>query len=163
MCDLNSNYAFMPHKRDANKPTIGTFGGRVLSLPRRELQCFPGRFRLDCKTVSFFLKISKEIGKAWRKNLKRAQRASLTRPPRSVSPQSRSMFSASFDCSRVLEYAKIRTVLQSSSGWHKIILDRGTRQVWINLKVTRNQLNKKIRLIRSAILALLYSNIYNNK
>ena len=30
-----------------------------------------------------------------------------------VSPQSRSLFSASFDCSRVLEYAKIRTVLQS--------------------------------------------------
>ena len=25
----------------------------------------------DCKTVGFFLKISKEIGKAWRKSLKR--------------------------------------------------------------------------------------------
>ena len=35
---------------------------------------------LDCKTVGFFLKISKEIGKAWRKNLTRAKRASLTRP-----------------------------------------------------------------------------------
>ena len=50
----------------------------------------------------FFLKTSKEIGKAWR----------------SVSPQSRSLFSASFqtfffECSLVLEYAKIRTVLQS--------------------------------------------------
>ena len=32
---------------------------------------------LDCKTVGFFLKISKEIGKAWRKSL---TRASLTRP-----------------------------------------------------------------------------------
>ena len=53
---------------------------------------------VDCKTVGFFLKISKEIGKAWRKSLTRAKRASLTRP---------------FDCSRVLEYAKIRTVLQS--------------------------------------------------
>ena len=86
MCDLNSNYAFMPHKRDANKPTIGTFGGRVLSLPRRELQCFPGRFRLDCKTVSFFLKISKEIGKAWRKNLKlaRCARASHALPGASL-------------------------------------------------------------------------------
>ena len=30
---------------------------------------------VDCKTVGFFLKISKEIGKAWR-----AKRASLTRP-----------------------------------------------------------------------------------
>ena len=28
----------------------------------------------------FFLKISKELGKAWRKSLKRAKRASLTRP-----------------------------------------------------------------------------------
>ena len=36
---------------------------------------------VDCKTVGFFLKISKEIGKAWRL--------------------------------RVLEYSKIRTVLQS--------------------------------------------------
>ena len=30
--------------------------------------------------VFFFLKISKELGKAWRKSLKRAKRASLTRP-----------------------------------------------------------------------------------
>ena len=54
---------------------------------------------VDCKTVGFFLKISKEIGKAWRKNLTRAKRASLTRPSgerKSVSPQSRSLFSASF-------------------------------------------------------------------
>ena len=28
----------------------------------------------------FFLKISQELGKAWRKSLKRAKRASLTRP-----------------------------------------------------------------------------------
>ena len=34
---------------------------------------------VDCKTVGFFLKISKEIGKAWRKSLERAKRASLTR------------------------------------------------------------------------------------
>ena len=44
---------------------------------------------VDCKTVGFFLKISKEIGKAWRKSLTRAKRAS------SDSPQSRSLFSAS--------------------------------------------------------------------
>ena len=31
-------------------------------------------FPLDCKTVVFFLKISKEIGKAWRKSLKREAR-----------------------------------------------------------------------------------------
>ena len=44
--------------------------------------------------LDFFLKISKEIGIAWRKSLARAKRGSL-------------------DCSRVLEYAKIRTVLRS--------------------------------------------------
>ena len=34
---------------------------------------------IDCKTVGFFfLKISKEIGKAWPKSLARAKRASLT-------------------------------------------------------------------------------------
>ena len=34
---------------------------------------------VDCRTVGFFLKISNEVGKAWRKSLKRAKRASLTR------------------------------------------------------------------------------------
>ena len=69
---------------------------------------------VDCKTVDFFLKISKEIGKAWRKSLTRAKRASLTR----LSPVSLSVFSLVpdllFDCTRVLEYAKMRTVLQSN-------------------------------------------------
>ena len=54
---------------------------------------------LDCKTVGVFLKISKEIGKTWLKNLTRAIRESLTRRACqsyfSVSPQSRSLFSAS--------------------------------------------------------------------
>ena len=36
---------------------------------------------VDCKTVySCFLKISKEIGKAWCKSLTSAKHASLTRP-----------------------------------------------------------------------------------
>ena len=41
----------------------------------------PQAFRviIDCKTVGFFLKISKEIGNAWRKSLMGANRASLTR------------------------------------------------------------------------------------
>ena len=39
--------------------------------------CFDYK-EIDCKTVGFFLKISKEIGKAWRKSLTRAKRASLT-------------------------------------------------------------------------------------
>ena len=38
------------------------------------------QYFLDCKTVGFFLKISKEIGNAWRKSLMRENRASLTRP-----------------------------------------------------------------------------------
>ena len=42
---------------------------------------------LDCKTVGFFLKISKEIGKAWRNSPTR----SLTRP--CLSPVSLSVFS----------------------------------------------------------------------
>ena len=69
-------------------------------------------WRLDCKTVGFFLKISKEIGKAWRKSLTRAKRASLTLLSLSVFSLVRDLL---FDCSRVLEYAKIRTVLQSTS------------------------------------------------
>ena len=34
---------------------------------------------IDCKTVGFFLKIGKEIGKAWRKSLVRSARASHAR------------------------------------------------------------------------------------
>ena len=49
---------------------------------------------IDCKTVGFFLKISKEIGKAWSKN--RACEAREKKRIFSVSPQSLSMFSASF-------------------------------------------------------------------
>ena len=53
--------------------------------------------KVDCKTVGFFLKISKEIGEVWHKSL--------------------TVFSLVpdllFYCSRVLEYAKIWTVLQS--------------------------------------------------
>ena len=71
---------------------------------------------LDCKTVGFFRKISKEIGKARRKSFTRAELASLTRP-RKKNPLSLSVFSLVsdllFDCSRVLEQAKIRTVSQS--------------------------------------------------
>ena len=63
--------------------------------------------KIDCKTVGFFLKISKEIGKAWRTSLTRVKRASLTRCVLSLVPD------LWFDCSRLLEYAKIRTVLQS--------------------------------------------------
>ena len=36
--------------------------------------------KVSSKTVGFFLKISKEIGKVWRKSLTSAKRANLTRP-----------------------------------------------------------------------------------
>ena len=58
-----------------------------------------------------FRPLGKEIGKAWRKNLTRAKRASLTRPVPDLL----------FDCSHVLEYAKIRTVLQSITAVHDCI------------------------------------------
>ena len=68
--------------------------------------------------------MSKEISKAWRKSLTRAKHASLKRPRErrifSVSPQSRSVFNLVpdllFNYSRALEYAKIRTALQSKDG-----------------------------------------------
>ena len=57
----------------------------------------------------FFLKISKEIGKAWCKRVLRARRAC------GASFFFLIIFSdLLFDCSRVLEYAKIQTVLQTS-------------------------------------------------
>ena len=69
---------------------------------------------LDCRIVGFFLKIGKEIGKVWLKSLTRAKLASLTRPygmwgerkKNRVSPQSRSLFSASFKtfCLTACEY-----------------------------------------------------------
>ena len=77
---------------------------------------------VDCKTVVFFfLKISKEIGKAWRKSFKCSKRASgrvrQGKKKLGLSPVSLSVFTLVsdllFDCSKVLEYAKIRNVLQS--------------------------------------------------
>ena len=55
------------------------------------------------------------IAHGWEKRVIRTNITYAKRTVRifSVSPQSCSLFSASFDCSRVLEYAKIRTVLQS--------------------------------------------------
>ena len=37
---------FMSHKRDANNPTVGNFDVECLACTGRELQCFPGRFKL---------------------------------------------------------------------------------------------------------------------
>ena len=68
---------------------------RIAWFPRATSNRFRATaYLLDCKTVGFFLKISKEIVKAWGTSPTRAKRASLTRP--TGSPQSRSLFSASF-------------------------------------------------------------------
>ena len=63
---------------------------------------------LDCKTVGVFLKISKEIGKTWLKNLTRAMRRAC-RSYFSVSPQCRSLFSASFQTFCLTARAYLKT------------------------------------------------------
>ena len=60
---------------------------------------------LDCKTVVFFIKsVKKLVTRGVRVLRARSARASHARVPHLL-----------FDCSRVLEYAKIRTVLQSKT------------------------------------------------
>ena len=72
--------------------------------------------------------ISKEIGKGWRIF--------------SVYPQSRSLFSDLFDCLHVLDYAKIRTVLQS-----RISADQCTwlltSVIWFLFPSDKNDKNSK--------------------
>ena len=46
MYDLKVNYTFIPHKRFRNKPAISNFGLECLACTGKELECFPGRFRL---------------------------------------------------------------------------------------------------------------------
>ena len=63
---------------------MGTFTAHlsvtIKRLTRSKQEVVLAAIEVDCKTVGFFPKISKEIGKAWRKSLTRAKRASLTRP-----------------------------------------------------------------------------------
>ena len=88
---------------------------------------------VDCKTVGFFLKISKEIAKSLTraKRVRRDERKKTDSPYFwRLSPVSLSVFSLIpdllFDCSRVLEYAKIRTVLQSMTS----VIDLTTGECW---------------------------------
>ena len=76
------------------------------NVAKTKLHVFVVRFTVDCKTVGFFLKISKEIGEAWRKSLIHANRASLA--------SFHSFCLTACSRARVLEYAKIRAVLQCS-------------------------------------------------
>ena len=95
---------------------------------------FSSFFRLQ--NSRFFLKTSKEIGKAWRKSLTRANRASLSLVPHLL-----------FDCSHVLEYAKIRTVLQSNlSSTIKVKLVDKIKQS-DNLSVILHVKHKKLTII----------------
>ena len=55
-------------------PPSFIFGSRFISRSVKTENALPRSF-LDCKTVGFFLKISKEIGNAWRKSLTRASHA----------------------------------------------------------------------------------------
>ena len=83
---------------------------------------------LDCKTVGFFSKSVKKSVKCGVRVLRarsaqasHARRACEEREKKRLSPVSLSVFSLVpdilFDCSRELEYAKIRTVLQSICWW----------------------------------------------
>ena len=65
---------------------------------------------IDCKTVGFFLKISDEIGKS----VKGGIRVLCTWSVRVSLSVSSLVPDLLFDCSRILEYAKIQTVLQSN-------------------------------------------------
>ena len=53
------------------------FNSFCSNVVKTKLHVFVVRFTVDCKTVGFFLKISKEIGEGWRKSLTRANRPSL--------------------------------------------------------------------------------------
>ena len=62
--------------------------------------------RVDWKTVGFFLKISKEIGKAWRKTLSGAKLASLERP---TDVWGERLFSATFQTFCLTAHACLNT------------------------------------------------------
>ena len=80
---------------------------------------------LDCKTVGFFfsksvkksVKLGARVLRARSARVSHALRACEAREKKTLSPVSLSVFSLApdllFDCSRVLQYAKMRTVLQS--------------------------------------------------
>ena len=107
---------------------------------------------LDCKTVGFFLKISKEIGKAWRTSLTRAMRASgrVRREKKkifSVSPQSHSPFSASFQTFCLTARAYLNTQkyglfcsLNTVSCWRYSIHETQFEYIFSYQAFTRNTL-----------------------
>ena len=66
------DYGRQAVSHNINNPIIDYGGARLLLLWASPV--------LDCKTVGFFSKMSKKIGKAWRKSLTRAKRPILTCP-----------------------------------------------------------------------------------
>ena len=112
-CNLLS---YLPGKTSGNAPAYQR--GRVIKTGSLTSA-------LDCKTVGFFLKISKEIGKAGRKSLTRARashalRACEAREKKrifSVSPQSRSLFWESFQTFCLTARAYLNTQLRLARTW----------------------------------------------
>ena len=80
-----------------NRTFVG--GAEIRKLQEKTKTTMMRRHKyMDCKTVVFILKISKEIGKVWFKSLTcaKGEKAREKKPTVSVSRQSRSLFSASF-------------------------------------------------------------------
>ena len=96
------------------------------------------RSKIDCKTVGFFLKISKKIGKAWRKSCTRArQEKKKTTIRGSVSPQARSLCSASFQtfCLTARPYLNIQK--------YELFCCLGNNKINISLLYHTNSLHKR--------------------
>ena len=110
---------------------------------------------IDCKTVGFFLKISKEIRKVWREARESHTRVRQEKKNRifSVSPQSRSLFSASFQtfcltaraCLNTQKYGLFCSLLELSSS---LVANQSTPHIIIFLE---HLSHKKILFISKKI------------
>ena len=121
---------------------------------------------LDCKTVGFFSKSVKEIGTAWRKSLTRPWGLWGERKKR-LSPVSQSVFSLVpefpdllFDCSRVLEYAKIRTVLQSILSWKKRYFHGEFSWIKLRKNIMTSACKNGLLWIMNLEIKFIYCNVY---
>ena len=124
--------------------------------------------KVDCKTVGFFLKINKEIGKARRKSLTREPQTPVWgERKKNISPQSRSLLSASFQTfcltsARTWIYAKIQTVLQARkkrktnaccAGYHTWAKIKGG--IYEKTKTKTKKLTSKVFRLRESVTTLL--------
>ena len=116
--------------RERNGKSHGTGGSSTASLSLYSASClFMPSPLLDCKTVGVF------FSKSVKKSVKRGVRVLRGRSARA---SHRSLFSASFqsfnlfDCSRVLDYEKIRAVLQSTP-LSEPRVEQATEQIFTSL------------------------------